>query len=158
ETGYGMILLNPGGGLQHITEQARRWLEVCFPKSETQGNALPKEIVDWLGTKAQSVRRPLLIEREAKRLVVRLADENAEQRLLLLTEEQPVFALERLEASGLTPRESEVLHWVAEGKTNPEIGIILDLSARTVQKHLEHIFQKLEVQSRTAALMVLMEK
>jgi DNA-binding CsgD family transcriptional regulator len=51
----------------------------------------------------------------------------------------------------LSRRESEVLHWVCNGKTNPEIGLILGCSARTVQKHMEHIFQKLDVTSRTAA-------
>ena len=53
----------------------------------------------------------------------------------------------------LTPREREVLHWVVEGKTNPEIGIILGTSWRTVRKQLESIFQKLNVETRTAAAM-----
>ena len=41
--------------------------------------------------------------------------------------------------------------WVSQGKTNKEIGVILELSPRTVQKHLEHIYQKIGVESRTAA-------
>ncbi len=52
---------------------------------------------------------------------------------------------------GLTPREAEVLHWVAAGKTNRDIGVLLDLSPRTVTKHLEHVFTKLGVETRTAA-------
>lgn len=56
-----------------------------------------------------------------------------------------------LEKLGLTPREAEVLLWVAQGKTNPEVGTILDLSAGTVRKHLEHIFQKIGVENRTTA-------
>ena len=52
---------------------------------------------------------------------------------------------------GLTSREGEVLTWVAEGKTNAEIGTILEISHRTVGKHLERIYQKLGVQTRTAA-------
>lgn len=52
---------------------------------------------------------------------------------------------------GLTRREVEVLTWVNDGKTNAEIGEILDTSPRTVQKHLEHIFEKLGVGTRTAA-------
>lgn len=55
------------------------------------------------------------------------------------------------EPLGLSPREAEVLHWAARGKTDAEIGKILGLSPRTVQKHLEHIFQKLGVETRTAA-------
>ncbi len=51
----------------------------------------------------------------------------------------------------LTPRECEVLGWVADGKTNQEIGEILQASPRTIQKHLENIFPKLGVDNRTAA-------
>jgi DNA-binding CsgD family transcriptional regulator len=56
-----------------------------------------------------------------------------------------------VERLGLTRRETEVLTWVADGKTNAEIGVILGTSPRTVQKHLEHIFEKLGVETRTAA-------
>ena len=55
------------------------------------------------------------------------------------------------ERFGLTRREVEVLTWVADGKSNTEIGQILGMSPRTVQKHLEHIFEKLGVETRTAA-------
>jgi DNA-binding CsgD family transcriptional regulator len=55
------------------------------------------------------------------------------------------------EALGLTRREAEVLAWVAKGKTNEQIGLILGISVRTVQKHLEHVFSKLGVETRTAA-------
>ena len=51
----------------------------------------------------------------------------------------------------LTHREAEVLHWVARGKTNRDIGDILGLSPRTVTKHMEHILPKLGVETRTAA-------
>jgi DNA-binding CsgD family transcriptional regulator len=51
----------------------------------------------------------------------------------------------------LTRREGEVLNWVARGKTNADIGAILGISARTAQKHLENVFVKLGVESRTAA-------
>lgn len=56
-----------------------------------------------------------------------------------------------VERLGLTRRESEVLIWVSDGKTNVEIGLILGTSPRTIQKHLEHIFEKLGVATRTAA-------
>ncbi|MNZ47583.1 Response regulator PleD [compost metagenome] len=51
----------------------------------------------------------------------------------------------------LTGREVEVLEWVACGKTNRDIGEILGLSPRTVNKHLEHVYVKLGVETRTAA-------
>lgn len=55
------------------------------------------------------------------------------------------------ERLGLTRREIEVLNWVTNGKTNAEIGLILGTSPRTIQKHLEHVFEKLGVETRTAA-------
>lgn len=55
--------------------------------------------------------------------------------------------------NGLTARESEVLRWVAAGKSDAQIGAILRLSPRTVQKHLQNVYEKLGVESRTAAVM-----
>lgn len=54
----------------------------------------------------------------------------------------------------LTEREVEVLQWVSCGKTNRDIGDILGLSPRTVNKHLEHVYVKLGVETRTAAAAV----
>ena len=51
----------------------------------------------------------------------------------------------------MTAREAEVLLWIAGGKSNREIAIILDLSPRTVNKHLEPVFEKLGVENRTSA-------
>jgi DNA-binding CsgD family transcriptional regulator len=51
---------------------------------------------------------------------------------------------------GLSRRQQEVAHWIREGKTNPEIATIMGISPRTVQKHVEHIFEKLGVESRVA--------
>lgn len=51
----------------------------------------------------------------------------------------------------LTPRESDVLMWLGKGKTNRDIADILGMSPRTVNKHLEHIFVKLGVETRSAA-------
>ena len=62
-----------------------------------------------------------------------------------------------LEEKGFTPREMEVLEWAARGKTNIQIGLILDISPRTVTKHLEHIYTKLGVESRTEAVVLLIQ-
>ena len=62
-----------------------------------------------------------------------------------------VEASPNLDQYQLTPRETEVLDWVAKGKTNRDIGEILGMSPRTVNKHLEHIYVKLGVETRAAA-------
>ncbi|RUR70358.1 LuxR family transcriptional regulator [Variovorax guangxiensis] len=53
----------------------------------------------------------------------------------------------------LTPREGEVMHWLARGKTDAEIAALLQISPRTVHKHLQHVYVKLGVETRTAAVM-----
>jgi DNA-binding NarL/FixJ family response regulator len=56
-----------------------------------------------------------------------------------------------IEKLSLTPREAEVLLWVAQGKANGDIAAILNTTESTVKKHLEHIFEKLGVENRGAA-------
>lgn len=58
--------------------------------------------------------------------------------------------IEQLER--LTKREKEVLFWIVEGKTNGDIGRILEISPRTVEKHCESIFRKLGIENRYAAI------
>lgn len=57
---------------------------------------------------------------------------------------------------GLTPREAEVLTWIAQGKSNYEIGVILSVCTGTICKHVEHILAKLNVENRTTAAVVAM--
>jgi DNA-binding NarL/FixJ family response regulator len=58
---------------------------------------------------------------------------------------------EPLRALGLSPREAEVLLWIAQGKSNEEIGIILGPARNTVKKHVLHLLAKLGVETRNAA-------
>jgi DNA-binding NarL/FixJ family response regulator len=58
---------------------------------------------------------------------------------------------------GMTAREAEVLYWIAQGKSNPDIATILGANVRTVHKHVEHIFQKLGVETRNAATLAALE-
>jgi DNA-binding NarL/FixJ family response regulator len=60
-------------------------------------------------------------------------------------------------ALGLTPRVAETLLWLAQGKTNPEIATILGNSESTVKKHVLEIFEKLGVETRTAASLCALE-
>lgn len=60
-------------------------------------------------------------------------------------------------AFGLTPREAEVLLWVAQGKSNAEIGIILGMAEKTVKVHVSHLFEKLGSDNRNAATLQALE-
>jgi len=92
---------------------------------------------------------------EGAHLIVRILPRRSEGYLLLLTEQterdNPALLARHL---GLSPREAEVLLWVARGKTSAEVASIMDLSRRTVDKHLERIYPKLGVESRVAAASV----
>ncbi len=61
-------------------------------------------------------------------------------------------------ALGVTAREAEILSWVVQGKTNPEIAVILGIQLTTVKKHLESIFARLGVENRTAAVTLALER
>ncbi|PAW66480.1 MAG: DNA-binding response regulator [Opitutia bacterium Tous-C1TDCM] len=63
----------------------------------------------------------------------------------------------QLEILGLTPREAEVLFWVARGKTNDEIATVLGIGLTTVKKYLESTFAKLGVENRTSAAAMALE-
>lgn len=62
-----------------------------------------------------------------------------------------------LRALGLSPKEAEVLLWVAQGKSNGDVATILSITEGTVKKHLEHIFEKLCVEKRGAASLIAIE-
>lgn len=74
------------------------------------------------------------------------------EHLVRIMSDSPVDEKQVLQdAFAVTARESEVLLWLSKGKTNREIAQILELSPRTVNKHLEQLFRKLAVDNRTAA-------
>ena len=87
--------------------------------------------------------------------VTYLGDPAPGERLLRLVDpERPSEAEALRKHLAVTEREAEVLVWIAHGKTNREIGQILSMSPRTVNKHLEQIFRKLGVENRTTAAAV----
>jgi DNA-binding CsgD family transcriptional regulator len=80
----------------------------------------------------------------------------SERERALLDLLRPNLARLYARASGLaalTPREAEILRWIAAGKSDRQIGAILGISPRTVQKHQQHLYEKLGVENRTAAAM-----
>ncbi len=163
--GQGVVLLTKAGRVQLISPRARQWLMAYFPTPARQAARLPEALRSWIRRQkahldgaddAPPPHAPLVVHREGARLVVRHLCEATH--CLLLLEEQSAVQPMALDALRLTRREAEVLHWVAEGRTNEEIGVILGLSPRTVSKHLEHIYDKLGVRTRTAAVRLVVEQ
>lgn len=159
----GVVLLRDDAAVELCTEQARLWLRAYFPQScPRHGMALPPPLADWVRQRLAverigrltplSVRDPLVQPGKDCYLSIDLVVDHAKgEHLLVLAEEALTAPPASMSALHLTPRECEVLSWVAQGKSNPVIAQILGTSGRTVQKHLEHVFQKLGVETRTAA-------
>ncbi|MEZ5275197.1 MAG: response regulator transcription factor [Opitutaceae bacterium] len=102
---------------------------------------------------------PLVITRDRGTLTVRLFSEgdSSQTVMLLLDEKVEINDPKPLEQLGLTPREAEVLFWMTQGKSSPEIAVILEAAPNTVKKHVQNIFQKLGVENRTAAALRALE-
>lgn len=147
------------------TALARTLLGEWFPEA---GGATPPRLLAW-AEHAERARRsgeepPQLVHADGPRRLLatfhdRSAEEGEDEWLIVLREENDASAIEALVAAfRLTAREAEVLYWVIRGKTNRDIGDILGTSPRTVHKHLEHVFDKLGVETRTAAASMAMGK
>jgi DNA-binding CsgD family transcriptional regulator len=157
----GMVALGAGGRVISLTPWARSVLEEFFGTGSTGDHRLPDVLGRWVRDRKKQFAagrvpqplNPLMVSRGESQLVVRLIVDSL-QDLLSLQLRRPRTERARLEAMGMTRRETEVLAWVAKGKTNKQIGLILGTSPRTIQKHLEHIFVKLGVETRTAAAAV----
>jgi DNA-binding CsgD family transcriptional regulator len=87
-------------------------------------------------------------------LTLRLLESRSNYEELILLEERRELDLHSLLHLPVTKREAEVLFWIIKGKSDPEIAMLLGISVRTVQKHLEHLFTKLGVESRFSAATV----
>ena len=146
-----VVVVCGGNEIQFCTRLARQLLEAYFPAYQVNGT-LPAPILDWV--KQRQAGAPWQIETEETRLEVRLfAEPQPGDAFMLMLEEHLTNAgsASTLLRLGLTAREAQVLYWIAHGKTNPEVAIILDAALNTVKKHVQNILLKLGVETRLAA-------
>lgn len=153
--GRHLIAVNSQGTLQWATPQASKLLSSLSHQS-LANERIASSISKWFETRNQN---------PAINPTIEIASDDTQ--LLQLSFLGAIGADEhlfRLTASGntsddqllrdhfaLTTREAEVLAWIAKGKSNKDIGDILGLSARTVNKHLEQVYVKLGVENRASA-------
>ena len=146
--GHGVLVIDAQRRVAWRSPQAAAWLRELFPD---RADALPDDWLSWLSAGAS----PEHSSTGANGQVLLLRNLGpvglGEQMLLMQRRAEPSAAAHRLSTASLTPREAEVLSWVAKGKTNRDVGDILGMSPRTVNKHLEHVFEKLGVETRAAA-------
>jgi DNA-binding response OmpR family regulator/DNA-binding CsgD family transcriptional regulator len=145
--GFGVLLVDALGRIAWRSPQAAIWLQTA--DIEAPRGQLPAAIYDALASEIDEV----FVTQAGVRLGVRNMGSVGLGETMLLLEQRAASAAtpSRLAQAALTPRETEVLSWLAKGKTNRDIGDILGMSHRTVNKHLEHVFEKLGVETRAAA-------
>ncbi|MBL4767928.1 MAG: response regulator transcription factor [Rhodobacteraceae bacterium] len=152
-----LLATNANGEILWSTPQARKLIQGAYPNLRSSGVDFPKFVVKWLGELSMSgphrTSQLVLLSTDKRQLLVSYIGQNGPDEFLLrVIEDCFLVTQNRLsDAFGLTMREAEVLAWIANGKTNRDIGAILDLSPRTINKHLERVHQKLGVETRTAA-------
>jgi DNA-binding CsgD family transcriptional regulator/PAS domain-containing protein len=128
----GLVVLASDGRIDFASPSAHRLIHEHFGPSPA--HELPPALAHWLESGSPTLTRQLA----DRRITIDRSGDN------LLLEETPVQL-------PLTPRERQILAWVARGKTNPEIAQILWIAPTTVRRHLENIYAKLGVRTRTAA-------
>ncbi len=158
--GYASISVRVGDGrLMWQTPLAR---DLLLRYYGTEAPQTPEDVLRWLrrhvADDAVQVEPPRLsIEVGPKRLTFRLHQQIGDSEgggdwLIIMQEVSDESVIEAISLSfRLTTREAEVLYWVVKGKINRDIGDILGSSPMTVKKHLERIYAKLGVETRTAA-------
>jgi len=150
-----VIVAARDGALLFHTPRAAQLLQRHCGWSETAEPTLPPPLAK-LAAGGRSLQET--IAGATGTLEVRLVAGGDEELVTLLLEElRPSGDYAPLRALGLSEREAEVLFWISEGKSNPEIALIIGAAAGTVKKHVENLLAKLGVENRAAAMRLALE-
>jgi DNA-binding CsgD family transcriptional regulator len=160
----GLINFDRQGRMEYVTPTAAAWLATYFTPA-TAPNHLPDALWDWVQDQRNALQQPtertigtpLQITQLDQQLVVRLVLDRWGDRYSLLLEEQTA-GYDTLGKLGLSQRETAVLEFLMQGKDNKTIALAMDVHVGTVRKHLENIYRKLNVHSRTEAVSAALEK
>lgn len=158
EIGQASLTFTSSGGIAWMSSKSKQLLGSINIDDPAVNTKFTQQIQRWL-TNAPSKHSSLALQNFAKPFQIKyLGQSSPGEHLLRLVDNDEQSIRESLrQRFKLTERESEVVFWLARGKTNREIAQILNMSPRTVNKHLEAIFQKLEVDNRTSATALCLE-
>lgn len=158
-TGQNLLTAGKDGQIRWATPQTHALFARAGADEDWLSDELAPRLSDWLNRQPEP-GHSLSLEHPDYPLSLRFVARPAEDEALLrLIDGERASGAEVLKAElPLTDREAEVLYWVANGKTNREVAQILELSPRTVNKHLEQVFTKLGVDNRTAAAGMALKK
>lgn len=153
EMGQPAFACDVNGTLLWVTRVAEELLESTGADLESWQPVLSRDLPSWL-TRSPERNATLRLTSEQAEVSVRyLGRPLPGEYLMRFVLNEEVAARQALQAAfDLTDRETQVLFWLSRGKTNQEIAQILEMSPRTVNKHLEPVFRKLGVENRTAAV------
>ncbi|MEL0636268.1 MULTISPECIES: response regulator [Marinomonas] len=151
-TGQHLMTVSDDGDIMWATPQTYALLAKARASTEWQHQELTQQLKQWLA-RLPEIESGLPLTGLDYPLSVKIVSAKQGQERLLKLEDgrRPTGPNLLKQELKLTERESEVLNWLANGKTNRDIAQILEMSPRTVNKHLEQIFPKLGVENRTAA-------
>jgi CheY-like chemotaxis protein/DNA-binding CsgD family transcriptional regulator len=157
------------GKITWLPTPAAQWLREYLGQNNTAeaintGAYLPAPIQAWI--KQQMAipenREPAGFEQSNGRVhfsARMMPCSNTDEFLILMERHSDQWNLDTVKSAlGLTFREAEILMWISRGKTNKEVGLILGNSPRTINKHLEHVFEKLGVVTRAAAVSIALQR
>ena len=111
-----------------------------------------QDLASWLSHAQVEGNKMRFVSGDAKLTAIYFGLSSNNEHLVRLINDDAVDEVSLLRTQfSITPREADVFLWLARGKTNREIALVLDVSPRTVNKHLEQLFKKLDVDNRTSA-------
>jgi len=147
-----LLATDLAGRIKWCTPKARALLHELWPGDATQVPELPEPALRQMLALRHAGRAQCMLEMAGVQLeCAMLSPIGPDELLFRLSEKRTEEEGAVLQQLGVTSRESEVLLWLSRGKSNREIGEILGISPRTVNKHLEQIFIKLGVENRASA-------
>lgn len=152
-----LLATNVEGTILWNTPQAGTLIERFIDDDPVLNLRFPDHVKRWLkeqfAADTSTPKQFVLTDTENRQLLISYIGRSSSDEYLLRVIEKDFDSIHvRLSTVfGLTAREAEVLTWIANGKANRDIGAILELSPRTINKHLERIHKKLGVENRTAA-------
>jgi DNA-binding CsgD family transcriptional regulator len=153
--GRGVVALRRDGSVAFASPRARELMAAHLPPPAAPGR-LPEALAAWVVRRRRPGLAPppgFAVEGPGGRLTATWLPASAasDPDVVLLACGAPAPSPESLAPLGLSRRQAEVLARVAQGDTNGQIAHALGVSPRTVQKHLEHVFDRLGVRTRAAA-------
>jgi DNA-binding response OmpR family regulator/DNA-binding CsgD family transcriptional regulator len=150
-SGRTMLAVDAQGNVKWTTPQAQRILATLAGRDTADAAR---------GTATAAANDSIIVAAHDLRMRFCLLSRVSESEILLVIQQAAPVEVERDGISrlqnhfGLTSREAEVLYWLSRGKTNRDIAEILGISYRTAHKHLEHVYKKIGVESRSGAAAV----